>query len=152
MAFWHRAHSDECCISLILIPEFNSCFPADGKQIRVWNCHATHGHQRTAIFTSIVCCEFISPSVIKDRVTIRCSLCFSFWKLVSAFRMNEQATILRHIYNVVPWIHGTVYYFSSKRARGSALVNHKIFSWKHGTPDGIYMLLDNRTTCFFQEQ
>jgi hypothetical protein len=31
----------------------NPCFTA-GKRIGVWNCHATYGHQKTTIFTTIV--------------------------------------------------------------------------------------------------
>jgi hypothetical protein len=52
MAFWHRAHSDKCFFQL-LVPELTPVSLQESKS-GIWNCHATYGHRKTAIFTSIV--------------------------------------------------------------------------------------------------
>jgi hypothetical protein len=53
MAFWHRAHPSWQVLLPASYTRIKPCFTA-GKRIGVGNCHATCGHQRKGILTSIV--------------------------------------------------------------------------------------------------
>ncbi len=81
-SFWNRFHQWLSDIELNQIsvfsasyPRINPCFTA-GKQIRVRNWHATRGHRKTTIFTSIVHVDHI-PFLFLEWL-VQLSECFNF--------------------------------------------------------------------------
>ncbi len=50
--FWHIKLIQIIVFFFIFLFKNNSCFTA-GKQIEFWNCHATCGHQKSTVFTSV---------------------------------------------------------------------------------------------------